>query len=143
MGLDSRLVKKHYVKQWSDDKKLSITLNGEELKGINFSKVSYVLEEIGEWYNCFWVHNLFSDFCWDNGLLDSEKMTEIYNILNDIISCYENGTLDEVSIYFNDFSDCFINDKFRIDEFIHLRDILKQYLNEENYIAGEFAYYSF
>lgn len=73
MGLDMRLEKRNYVKNWShqkDEEKHTITVKkgGKIVKGIKAERISYIIEEVQYWRKANHIHDWFINNCATDGI---------------------------------------------------------------------------
>lgn len=90
MGLDMRLSKKTYVKNWEHmkpEEKVQVKLSGNEkkIKGINIDKITNIEEEVMYWRKANQIHNWFINNCADG---DGNR-TEMYVSQDQIKELYD------------------------------------------------------
>lgn len=85
MGLDMRLSKRTYVKNWEHmkpEEKVQVKLSGNEkkIKGINIDKITNIEEEVMYWRKANAIHKWFVDNCGDG----EDNCQEIYVSRDDL-----------------------------------------------------------
>ena len=150
MGLDMYLSKKTYVKNWAHTKpegrhQVIVKKNGKEVDTIDFSKVSYIEEEIAYWRKANQIHNWFVenvqdgvDNCQDHWV-NPEKLEELINACKEDIE-YLNSLEKELSPEQEDF---LTKEKFRYTIF---KDVDENKLNlptQSGFFFGSTEYDSY
>lgn len=89
MGLDMYLEKRTYVKNWEhtpEDKhhKITITRGGKPRNDIDTKKISYIIEEAGQWRKANAVHVFFVKHC-GNGEDNCQSMYVEKEVLEELL----------------------------------------------------------
>ena len=109
MGLDMYLTKKTYVKQWSFQNEnervtVSVTKNGERLKGINPERIAYIEEEVMYWRKANQIHNWFvtniqkgNDNC-GTYYVDSDMLQQLVDKCKQALDVINNASITSTRI---------------------------------------------
>lgn len=93
MGLDMFLSRRTYVKNWEHtpiERRTSITIirEGQPVKGIDTTKISYIIEEVGYWRKANHIHNWFVNHV-QNGKDDCKEYYVSPENLKELLSICE------------------------------------------------------
>lgn len=108
MGLDMYMTRKHYVKNWDFDTrnfKVTVTQNDKPLKGLDESKISYVIEDVAYWRKANAIHYWLvqnvqngTDDCGDY-YVDDDKLEELVNLCKQVVEVAKTETGQIVNGY--------------------------------------------
>lgn len=94
MGLDMYLYRKTYVKNWehmTEEEKTKITFEGQRTKGIDTSKITEIIEEVGYWRKANAIHQWFVDNVQDGEddckqyYVSEDKLRELLSLVDKVL----------------------------------------------------------